>query len=69
MEGVDAGLLLVGTPDEVAQGLQREIDTAGVNYVLTRFAFGHLSYEESLRSLTLFSRAVMPRFSREASLA
>jgi hypothetical protein len=53
----------------VAQGLQREIDTAGVNYVLTRFAFGNLSYEESLRSLTLFSRIVMPRFSREASLA
>ena len=69
MQGVDAGLLLVGTPDEVTEGLQREIDTAGVNYVLTRFAFGNLTYEESLRSLTLFSREVMPRFSREASLA
>lgn len=59
---VKAGILLVGTPDEVADGLRREIDTAGVNYVLTRFAYGDLTYEESLRSLTLFTKEVMPRF-------
>jgi alkanesulfonate monooxygenase SsuD/methylene tetrahydromethanopterin reductase-like flavin-dependent oxidoreductase (luciferase family) len=58
----DAGILLVGTPDEVAQGLQREIEVSGVNYVLTRFAFGNLTYEESLRSLNLFVSQVMPRF-------
>jgi alkanesulfonate monooxygenase SsuD/methylene tetrahydromethanopterin reductase-like flavin-dependent oxidoreductase (luciferase family) len=58
----EAGILLVGTPDEVAEGLQREIDAAGVNYVLTRFAFGNLTYEESLRSLNLFVAQVMPRF-------
>jgi alkanesulfonate monooxygenase SsuD/methylene tetrahydromethanopterin reductase-like flavin-dependent oxidoreductase (luciferase family) len=58
----EAGILLVGTADEVAEGLRREIANAGVNYVLTRFAFGNLTYEESLRSLTLFTREVMPRF-------
>jgi alkanesulfonate monooxygenase SsuD/methylene tetrahydromethanopterin reductase-like flavin-dependent oxidoreductase (luciferase family) len=62
---VSAGIVLVGTVDEVAENLQREIDIAGVNYVLTRFAFGDLSYEESLRSLTLFASEVMPRFTDE----
>jgi alkanesulfonate monooxygenase SsuD/methylene tetrahydromethanopterin reductase-like flavin-dependent oxidoreductase (luciferase family) len=57
-----AGILLVGTPDDVAEDLRREIDISGVNYVLTRFAFGDLSYEESLRSLHLFTSQVMPRF-------
>lgn len=66
---VDAGFLLVGTADEVAEALRREIDTAGVNYVLTRFAFGNLSFEEELRSATLFAAEVMPRFVREPSLA
>jgi alkanesulfonate monooxygenase SsuD/methylene tetrahydromethanopterin reductase-like flavin-dependent oxidoreductase (luciferase family) len=65
----DAGFLLVGTADEVAEALRREIDTAGVNYVLTRFAFGNLSFEEELRSATLFAGEVMPRFVREPSLA
>jgi alkanesulfonate monooxygenase SsuD/methylene tetrahydromethanopterin reductase-like flavin-dependent oxidoreductase (luciferase family) len=64
-----AGILLVGTADEVAEGLQREIDTAGVNYVLTRFAFGDLSYDESLRSLNLFTEKVMPQFVAEPALA
>ena len=59
---VDGGFVLAGTPDEVAEGLRREIDTAGVNYVLTRFAFGNLTFEEELRSVTLFAREVMPRF-------
>jgi alkanesulfonate monooxygenase SsuD/methylene tetrahydromethanopterin reductase-like flavin-dependent oxidoreductase (luciferase family) len=66
---VDAGFLLVGTADEVAEALRREIDTAGVNYVLTRFAFGNLSFEEELRSAMLFAGEVMPRFVREPSLA
>jgi alkanesulfonate monooxygenase SsuD/methylene tetrahydromethanopterin reductase-like flavin-dependent oxidoreductase (luciferase family) len=59
---IDAGVVLAGTPQEVADGLRREIGIAGVNYLLTRFAFGDLSYQESLRSLTLFAREVMPQF-------
>ena len=66
---VDAGILLVGTPEDVADGLSREIGISGVNYVLTRFAFGDLSYDESLRSLNLFTRHVMPRFTVEPALA
>jgi alkanesulfonate monooxygenase SsuD/methylene tetrahydromethanopterin reductase-like flavin-dependent oxidoreductase (luciferase family) len=68
-QAVAAGFLLVGTADQVAEGLQREIETAGVNYVLTRFAFGNLSLDEAMRSATLFAREVMPRFSRESTPA
>lgn len=64
-----AGIVLVGTPDQVAAKLQHEIDIAGVNYVLTRFAFGDLTYQESLRSLTLFEQEVMPKFDPELALA
>jgi alkanesulfonate monooxygenase SsuD/methylene tetrahydromethanopterin reductase-like flavin-dependent oxidoreductase (luciferase family) len=64
-----AGILLVGTPQDVADGLQREIDISGVNYVLTRFAFGDLTYAESLRSLNLFASEVMPRFMKAPALA
>jgi alkanesulfonate monooxygenase SsuD/methylene tetrahydromethanopterin reductase-like flavin-dependent oxidoreductase (luciferase family) len=64
-----AGILLVGTADEVAEGLRREIDISGVNYVLTRFAFGNLTYDESLSSLNLFVREVMPQFVAEPAYA
>jgi alkanesulfonate monooxygenase SsuD/methylene tetrahydromethanopterin reductase-like flavin-dependent oxidoreductase (luciferase family) len=62
---VNAGMVIVGTPDEVCEGLKREIAIAGVNYVLTRFAFGDLTHEESVHSLSLFTARVMPEFASE----
>ena len=62
---VNAGIAIVGTPEEVCDRLRREIDTAGVNYVLTRFAFGDLTHEESVHSLSLFTAKVMPEFASE----
>jgi len=59
---VDAGVIIVGTPGEVIAGLEREIGISGVNYVLTRYAYGDLSFEESSRSLSLFVQEVMPHF-------
>ena len=59
---VDAGIAIVGTPDQVCESLKREIAASGVNYVLTRFAFGDLSHEESVHSLALFTEKVMPEF-------
>ena len=64
---VEAGFVLAGTPEQVEDGLRREIETSGVNYVLTRFAFGNLTFEEEFRSATLFAREVMPRFTRETA--
>ena len=33
---------------------------SGANYLVCRFAFGDFSLDESLRSLELFARTVMP---------
>jgi hypothetical protein len=44
----------------VREAIARQAAESGVNYVLSRFAFGDLSLEESLRSADLFARAVMP---------
>jgi alkanesulfonate monooxygenase SsuD/methylene tetrahydromethanopterin reductase-like flavin-dependent oxidoreductase (luciferase family) len=66
---VNAGIAIVGTPDEVSDRLKREISTAGVNYLLTRFAFGDLTHEESVHSLALFTAKVMPEFTSEPAHA
>jgi alkanesulfonate monooxygenase SsuD/methylene tetrahydromethanopterin reductase-like flavin-dependent oxidoreductase (luciferase family) len=66
---VNAGIAIVGTPDEVCDRLKREIASAGVNYVLTRFAFGDLTHDESVHSLSLFTGKVMPEFVSEPSYA
>jgi alkanesulfonate monooxygenase SsuD/methylene tetrahydromethanopterin reductase-like flavin-dependent oxidoreductase (luciferase family) len=66
---VDAGIAIVGTPDEVIDGLKREIAVSGVNYVLTRFAYGDLSHNESVHSLALFTSKVMPAFAAELAHA
>jgi alkanesulfonate monooxygenase SsuD/methylene tetrahydromethanopterin reductase-like flavin-dependent oxidoreductase (luciferase family) len=63
------GMVITGTPNEVAEKLAQEVETSGANYVLTRFAFGDLSYEESLSSLNLFVEDVMPQFQLETEIA
>jgi alkanesulfonate monooxygenase SsuD/methylene tetrahydromethanopterin reductase-like flavin-dependent oxidoreductase (luciferase family) len=57
-----AGLCLVGTVAQVRDAMQREIETAGINYLLCRMAFGNLPKEVSLRSIALMAREVMPAF-------
>lgn len=61
---VKLGVIVAGTPDQVAEGLAREIETAGATYLLARLAFGDLAYEESLRSAELLAREVMPRIAK-----
>jgi alkanesulfonate monooxygenase SsuD/methylene tetrahydromethanopterin reductase-like flavin-dependent oxidoreductase (luciferase family) len=65
-QATSGGMVIVGTPDQVAEQLQAEVDKAGANYVLTRFAFGDLSYEESRRSLDLFCQHVKPQLTAHA---
>jgi alkanesulfonate monooxygenase SsuD/methylene tetrahydromethanopterin reductase-like flavin-dependent oxidoreductase (luciferase family) len=60
---VRAGFALVGTPEMVRERMRDEIDAAGINYMLCRFAFGDLPYEVSRRSVDLFAREVMPKLS------
>jgi alkanesulfonate monooxygenase SsuD/methylene tetrahydromethanopterin reductase-like flavin-dependent oxidoreductase (luciferase family) len=54
------GRAIVGSPETVLRKLQTEIDQSGANYLLTRFAFGDLKLAESLHSLELFRKHVMP---------
>jgi hypothetical protein len=44
----------------VLDALAQQIGTAGVNYLLCRFAFGDTTLAESTNSLELFARHVMP---------
>jgi len=48
--------------------LQSQLDESAANYLVGQFAFGDLSLEESLRSVELFAKHVMPKMNpREAS--
>ena len=57
------GFGIAGTPAKVRDALQRQLDEARTNYLVCRFAFGDMAREESLRSLELFARQVMPELS------
>ena len=56
------GRALAGTPDKVTSFLKRTVDAAGLNYLLCRFAFGDIAVDESLHSVELFAKHVMPHF-------
>ena len=50
---------VAGTPDQVRDRLQRNIDEGGLNYLLCRFAFGDVTQQESVNSVNLFTGRVM----------
>jgi len=54
------GRAVAGTPDKVATFLRQAVKDAGLNYLLCRFAFGDITGDESLASINLFTRHVMP---------
>ena len=54
------GRAVAGTPATVRATLQAQLEASGVNYLGCRLAFGDLSLTESLRSVELFAREVMP---------
>jgi alkanesulfonate monooxygenase SsuD/methylene tetrahydromethanopterin reductase-like flavin-dependent oxidoreductase (luciferase family) len=54
--------LITGTPATVRARIEEEIEESGCNYYVPRFAYGNLTHEESVRSLELFTREVMPHF-------
>jgi alkanesulfonate monooxygenase SsuD/methylene tetrahydromethanopterin reductase-like flavin-dependent oxidoreductase (luciferase family) len=60
-EFVRSGFAFIGRPDTVCGALREQIEAAGINYLLCRFAFGSLPYEASRRSLDLFTREIMPK--------
>ena len=54
------GRAVTGTPDKVRDILKAQLAESGANYMVCRFAFGDLTLAESLRSVELFTRHVMP---------
>ena len=57
---VSAAIVGATRPEQVREKLQRDIDDAGLNYLLTRFAFGDLTQDEAKNSVNLFTSPVMP---------
>ena len=52
----------IGTPDQCAAKIQA-LQDAGVRYFGCNFAFGGLEQSKQLKSMELFAKEVMPRFS------
>jgi len=53
---------VAGSPTTVRNWIADEVAATGINYFCPWLAFGDLTVAESLRSLGLFSREVMPAF-------
>ena len=53
---------IAGSPATVRDFIGAEIEASGANYLLSWFAFGDMTFAESLRSVELFAREVMPSF-------
>jgi len=66
---VEDGRAFAGTPESVAEYVQKQMNEAGANYFVGQFAFGDLTLEETLRSIGLFADEVMPMLKRAARLA
>jgi alkanesulfonate monooxygenase SsuD/methylene tetrahydromethanopterin reductase-like flavin-dependent oxidoreductase (luciferase family) len=64
---MERGQGVAGTPAAVAAFLAGQLAQTGCNYVVGQFAFGDLTREESLRSIDLFAREVMPALQRESA--
>ena len=65
LEGMmEEGTMIVGSPDTVAQAIERQVEELGTNYVLGYMMFGEMKLEDALRSLRLFKSDVMPRIER-----
>jgi alkanesulfonate monooxygenase SsuD/methylene tetrahydromethanopterin reductase-like flavin-dependent oxidoreductase (luciferase family) len=60
---IEIGHAIAGDPDDVEKFLQGQIDQSAANYLVGQFAFGDLSLAESLRSVELFRKHVMPKLS------
>jgi alkanesulfonate monooxygenase SsuD/methylene tetrahydromethanopterin reductase-like flavin-dependent oxidoreductase (luciferase family) len=56
------GDAIAGTPAMVRDDIAGEIEVTGVNYYVCDFVFGTINRDEAMRSVTLFTKEVMPAF-------
>ena len=57
------GLHIVGSPASVLAQVKEQVDATGCNYFVGSFFFGTLTFEQTMNSMRLFAREVMPAFS------
>tara|TARA_B100000674_G_C37971950_1_gene977382 strand:+ start:2222 stop:3391 length:1170 start_codon:yes stop_codon:yes gene_type:complete len=57
------GIIWVGSPDYVGEKLQEYNEDASVNHIMLLQQFPDVSYESIIKSQTMFSEQVLPRFS------
>ena len=55
-----AGLVVVGSPNSVADELNRHAQECGFNYLVAQIAFGNLTHAQEMRSLEHFTKTVIP---------
>ena len=60
---------IAGSPRTVREFIAAEVEATGSNYFVSWLAFGDMTLAESLRSLELLSREVMPAFANEGAAA
>ena len=61
-ELLDQDKAVCGSPETVRKNLAAQVDAAGANYLLIDIAFGDLSEQETLRTLSLFNQHVRSAF-------
>jgi alkanesulfonate monooxygenase SsuD/methylene tetrahydromethanopterin reductase-like flavin-dependent oxidoreductase (luciferase family) len=61
-DAIGAGLVFAGTPDDVWDQLKSFYDhVGGFGHLLMMGQGGHISHEDTVDNLTLFSKEVLPR--------
>ena len=61
-EYIDAGVAFAGTPDTVYAQIKEFYDhVGGIGHLLMMGQGGHISHEDTVDNLTLFSKEVLPR--------
>jgi alkanesulfonate monooxygenase SsuD/methylene tetrahydromethanopterin reductase-like flavin-dependent oxidoreductase (luciferase family) len=59
---IDAAILFCGTPDQVHEQIAQFVDyTGGLGHLLSMGQAGHLSHQDTIDSMTLFGKEVLPR--------
>jgi alkanesulfonate monooxygenase SsuD/methylene tetrahydromethanopterin reductase-like flavin-dependent oxidoreductase (luciferase family) len=56
------GHAIAGTPAQVRDYIASQAEAAGATYFVCDFAFGTISPEDTIKSVELFAREVMPAF-------
>jgi alkanesulfonate monooxygenase SsuD/methylene tetrahydromethanopterin reductase-like flavin-dependent oxidoreductase (luciferase family) len=60
-ELIEEGFILAGSPDDVAQQMEKVADTLNVGHIVTLMHFGNMPLEKTLYNTELFAQKVIPQ--------